>query len=217
MAGSANVGTRRGTRRAALLACAVTVPLTGLLAGVLGGTAQADTSATVPDVAEAWYAAAPIDVCTTPLGCPPDQAPTSPYPAGSLHVGVAGGQETARTYVQPDLSQLGRATPLRGTMTLHVDTADTDGSVSPESAKILACAVTVAFADGTAGSASAPPAVDCTISAHPAYDAKAAVLSVDLGPFLQAWNGGAPQLGIALVPNTTQSTQTDAWHMTIEG
>ena len=61
---------------------------------------------TVPDVAEAWYAAAPIDVCTTPLGCPPDQVPTSPYPADSLHVGVAGGQETARTYLLPDFSPL---------------------------------------------------------------------------------------------------------------
>src|SRR4051812_47355721 len=217
MARAVSVGTRRGTRRAALLACTVVVPLTGLLAGVLGGTAQADTSATVPDVAEAWYAAAPIDVCTTPLGCPPDQVPTSPYPAGSLHVGVAGGQETARAYVQPDLSQLGGATLLRGAMTLHVDTADTDGTVSPESAKILACIVTAAFADGTAGSASAPPAVDCTTSAHPAYDATTGVLTVDLDAFLQAWNKGAPQLGIALVPNTTQATQTDAWHVTIEG
>src|SRR3954447_9761742 len=217
MAKAVSVGTRRGTRRAALLVCAVVVPLTGLLAGVLGGTAQADTSATVPDAAEAWYAAAPIDVCTTPLGCPPDQVPTSPYPAGSLHVGVAGGQETARAYVQPDLSQLGGATLLRGTMTLHVDTTDTDGSVSPESAKILACIVTAAFTDGTAGSASAPPAVDCTTSGHPAHDAKTGVLTVDLDAFLQAWNKGAPQLGIALVPNQTQATQTDAWHVTIEG
>src|SRR3954451_8040686 len=217
MARSASVGTRRGTRRAALLASAVGVPLTGLLAGVLGGTAQADTSATVPDVAEAWYAAAPIDVCTTPLGCPPDQAPTSPYPAGSLHVGVAGGQETARSYVQPDLSQLGGATLLRGTMTLHVDTANTDGSLTPESAKILACLVTAAFADGTAGAATPPPAADCPTSTHPPYAAKTGFLTVDLGPFLQAWNGGAQQLGIALVPNQTQATQTDAWHVTVEG
>src|SRR3954451_18415620 len=142
MARAVSVGTRRGTRRAALLACAVVVPLTGLLAGPLGGTAQADTSATLPDVAEAWYAAAPIDVCTTPLGCPPDQVPTSPYPAGSLHVGVAAGQETARSYVQPDFNQPTGATLLSGTMTLHVDTRQSDGSLPPESAKILACLVT---------------------------------------------------------------------------
>src|SRR4051794_15371014 len=111
MTRAVSVGTRRGTRRAALLACAVVVPLTGLLAGPLGGTAQADTSATVPDVAEAWYAAAPIDVCTTPLGCPPDQVPTSPYPTGSLHVGVAGGPGDARTPVPPGLGPPGGGAP----------------------------------------------------------------------------------------------------------
>src|SRR3954451_15224806 len=132
MARAVSVGTRRGTRHAALLASAVVLPLTGLFAGMLAGTAQADTSATVPDVAEAWYATAPIDVCTTPLGSPPDQVPTSPYPDGSLHVGVAGGQETARSYLQPNISQMGGATLLRGTMTLHVDTANSDGSLSPE-------------------------------------------------------------------------------------
>lgn len=211
------MGTRRGIVRAALLTCAVVVPLTGLLAGVLNGTAQADTSATVPDAAEAWYAAAPIDVCTTPLGCPPDQVPTSPYPAGSLHVGVAAGQETARSYVQPDLSGLGSATLLRGTMTLHVDTSNSDGSLSPESAKLLACLVTAPVTDGTAGSTSAPPAADCSTSTHPSYNATTAVLTVDLDPFLKAWNSGAQPLGIALVPNQTQLSQTDAWHVTIEG
>src|SRR3954454_13558349 len=212
-----SVSTRLGRRRAALLASAVVLPLTGLFAGLLAGTAQADTSTTVPDVAEAWYAAAPIDVCTTPLGCPPDQVPTSPYPAGSLHVGVAAGQETARSYIQPDFNQLTGATLLSGTMTLHVDTGQSDGSLTPESAKILACLVTAPFTDGTAGSTSAPPATDCTTSAHPAYNASSGVLTVDLGPFLQAWNRGAQQLGIALVPNQTQLTQTDAWHVTIEG
>src|SRR3954451_17377943 len=213
MARSASVGRCRVARRAALLACAVVAPLAGMGAG----TAKADTSVTVPDVAEAWYAAAPIGVCTTPLGCPPDQVPTEAYAAGSLHVGVADGQETARSYVQPDFTQLTGATLLSGTMTLHVDTGQSDGSLTPESAKILACLVTAPFTDGTAGSTSAPPATDCTTSAHPAYNASSGVLTVDLGPFLHAWNRGAPQLGIALVPNQTQLTQTDAWHVTIEG
>ena len=214
IAEAGSVGTGRGVRRAALLACAIVVPLASLLIG----TATAGPSATVRDIAEAWYAAAPIDVCTTPLGCPPKQAPTSPYPAGSLHVSVAGGQETARSYVQPDLSTLPfGATLLSGTMTLHVDTANTDGSTMPASAKILACLVTAPFADGTAGSTSAPPAIDCTISAKPAYDAVTGVFTLDLSTLLQAWNAGQPQLGIALVPNQTQVSQTDAWHVTIEG
>jgi len=145
-------------------------------------------------------------------------ASTSPYPSGSLHVGVAGGRETARSYVLPDLATIPfGATLLSGVMTMHVDTANTDGSVSPESARILACLVTAAFADGTQGAASAPPATDCTTSAKPTYNATAGVLTLDLGPFLQAWNAGKPELGIALVPNQTQVAQTDAWHVSIEG
>lgn len=208
------MGTRRGVRRAALVATALAVPFAALLTR----PAIAEPSATVGDVAEAWYASAPIDVCSTPLGCPPQQVPTSPYPAGSLHVGVAGGRETARTYLQPDLARLPfGATMLSGTMTLHVDTANTDGTLSPDAARILACLVTAAFPDGTQGAASAPPAVDCTTSAKPTYDAKTGVLTLDVGAFLQAWNAGKPELGIALVPNKTQVAQTDAWHVTIEG
>jgi len=40
---------------------------------------------------------------------------------------------------------------------------------------------------------------------------------LDLGTFLDAWNAGKQQLGIALVPNQSEVSQTDAWHVTIEG
>jgi len=214
MANRGSVIIRRGVRRAALVTAGVAVPFVALVSGA----AVADTSATVPDAAEAWYASAPIDVCTTPLGCPPQQVPTSPYPAGSLHIGVAGGRETARTYLQPDLAQVPfGATLLTGTLTMHVDTANSDGTVSPQNARILACLVTGAFTDGTEGAATSPPAVDCTTSSKPVYDAKAGVFTLDLGPLLQAWNAGKPQIGIALVPNQTQVSQTDVWHVTIEG
>jgi hypothetical protein len=207
---------RRVPRRAALLAAGAATPLALLLTAP--AQAASTSSTTVKDVAEAWYAASPIDVCTTPLGCPPQQVPTSPYPAGSLHVGVAGGRETARSYVQPDLSQLPPgATLVRGVMTLHVDTSGTDGTLSPASAKILACLVTAPIPDGTQGSTSKPPAVDCTTSAKPTYGAKAQVFTLDLTTFLRAWTAGKPQLGIALVPNETEVGQTDAWHVTIEG
>lgn len=212
------MGTGRSVARALLLAVAVVLPLAVLWSGELIGIAHAESSAVVPDLAEAWYASARVDICTTPLGCPPGQVPTSPYPAGSLHVGVAAGQETARTYLQPALSQLPPGATLRsGTMTLHVDTANTDGSLMPANAAILACLVTKPFADGAAGATSAPPATDCTVSAKPAYAASTGILTLDLAPFLQAWNGGAQQLGIALVPNQTHVSQTDAWHVTIEG
>lgn len=215
MAKPASVSRWRSGQRAALLTVAVVVPLGGLLAG---SAHAADPSVTVGDIAEAWYASAPIDVCSTPLGCPPQQVPTSPYPAGSLHVGVASGQETARSYVQPDLSRLPfGATLLSGTMTLHVDTANTDGTLSAASAHILACLVTAPFSDGTQGSPTKPPPTDCTTSAKPVYDAKSAVFTVDLTTFLQAWDAGKQQLGIALVPNQSEVSQTDAWHVTIGG
>jgi len=214
MANRSRMRTRRGVRRAALVAAATAVPFVALASGA----AAADSSVAVQDAAEAWYASAPIDICTTPLGCPPQQVPTSPYPAGSLHVGVAGGRETARTYVQPDLARVPfGATLLAGTMTLHVDTANSHGTVSPGSARILACLVTAAFTDGTEGAATTPPAVDCTTSAKPAYDDAAGVFTLDLAPFLSAWNAAKPELGIALVPNQTEVAQTDAWHVTIEG
>jgi hypothetical protein len=215
MAKPARVSRRRRGQRVALLTVAAAIPMCSLLAG---SAHAAPATVTVGDIAEAWYASAPIDVCSTPLGCPPQAAPTSPYPSGSLHVGVASGQETARSYVQPDLSRLPfGSTLLSGTMTLHVDTANTDGSLSPGTAQILACLVTAPFNDGTQGSPTKPPAIDCTTSAKPSYDAKTAVFTLDLATFLDAWNAGKQQLGIALVPNQSEVSQTDAWHVTIEG
>src|SRR3954469_5561830 len=99
---------RAQLRRAAMLLGGVAVPFGWLLAlPAAGAPVAADSSpqtVTVTDVSEAWDAPQPVDSCSTPLGCPPDQAPTSPYPADTLHVGVAGGQETARSYLLPDLT-----------------------------------------------------------------------------------------------------------------
>lgn len=208
-------------RRSAVLGAMVAVPLGWLLTAPAEAVPQQDASAstrTVGDAAEAWYANGPIDICTTPLGCPPQQAPTSPYPANTLHVGVAGGQETARTYVLPDLLSLPfGATYTGGAMTLPVDTSGSDGTVSADQAKMLACAVTQPFADGTAGSSGTPPKTDCKVSAKAVYDAKKVAFTVDLTPFLEAWSKGTPSLGIALVPDPKGVGPTDAWHVTING
>ena len=212
---------RRVLRRVAVLGATVAVPLCWLMTAPAEAVAQksaAGPSRTVGDAAEAWYADAPIDICTTPLGCPPQQAPTSPYPADTLHVGVAGGQETARTYVLPDLLSLPiGATATSGVMTLPVDTASTDGTVSADSAQILGCLVTQPFTDGTAGSSGPAPKTDCKVSTRAVYDAKKSVFTLDLAPLLKAWSTGRPPLGIALVPNTTRTGPTDAWHVTING
>src|SRR3954469_9680386 len=160
-------------RRAAMLLGGVAVPFGWLLALPAAGAqpaavpqpaaaAQPATAAlhtiTVADIAEAWYAAAPVDGCTSPLGCPPEQAPTSPYPSDTLHVGVAAGQETARAYLLPDLSLVPIGTNFgTSTMTIPVATGSADGTQSPDSAHVAACLVTQPFADGVEGSSQSPP------------------------------------------------------------
>lgn len=215
MAKHRRVRRSRAWRRAGLLTVGVVTPLAWLS---MAAVAASTHSATVGDSAEAWYAAAPVDMCTTPLGCPPAQVPTSPYPANTLHVGVAGGQETARTYVVPNLLSLPfGATLTDGTMTLPVATDSQAGTVSPDAAKILACLATKPVTDGTQGSTQTPPDVDCKTSAALKYDAKKSVFTVDLAPLVAAWSGGAPQLGIGLVPDTSKAQPSDVWHVAFNG
>jgi hypothetical protein len=215
---------RAQLRRAAMLLGGIAVPFGWLLAMPAAAT-PADAPAaglphtiTVTDVAEAWYSASPADLCTTPLGCPPEQAPSSPYPADTLHVGVAGGQETARSYLLPDLSVVATgARVLTAVMTIPVATGSTDGTAAPDSARVLACLATEPFPDGQQGSTQTPPKADCTKSAAAAYDAKKSVLTVDLGPIATAWASGTAPFGVALVPDPKASQPTDAWHVAING
>src|SRR5206468_1060187 len=94
---------------------------------------------------------------------------------------VAGGQETARTYLLPDLSlvpvgmQLGTST-----MTVPVATGTADGTQSPDTAHVVACLVTEPFADGGQGSSQPPPKADCSVSDRATYDAKHSTLTVAL-------------------------------------
>lgn len=214
MAKHARVRRRRGWRRAGLVLAGTAVPLFWLATAAEARVG----SATVGDVAEAWYAKTAVDVCTTPLGCPPADVPTSPYPADTLHVGVAGGQETARTYLLPDLSSLPfDATATEGTMMLPVATGQQDGTVTPESAKVVACLATKPVTDGVQGSGQAPPDTDCKVSAPLKYDADKTVFTLDLMPFLDAWDNGSIPLGIALLPDPDKSSPSDAWHVTFNG
>lgn len=223
MAKHARVRRTRGWRRAGLLLAGTAVPLVWLSTTALAGPmAPAGTTKTatvkVGDAAEAWFAKAAVDTCTTPLGCPPAQVPSSPYPADTLHVGVAGGQETARTYVLPDLTLVPfDAKFSAGTMTLPVATGQDDGTVTPESAEIQACLATKPVPDGTQGSGQAPPDTDCKTSAPLKYDAKKTAFTLDLAPFLTAWSAGTVRYGIALLPDTDKASPSDAWHVTFNG
>src|SRR4051812_25589111 len=210
--------------RAAVLLVAATAPLcwlataTGLAHAAVRDATGSLQTLTIGDAAEAWYAASPVDVCTTPLGCPPPQASTSPYPADTLHVGAAGGQESARTYLLPDFSSLPfGATLVGGDMTLPVASGTGDGTVTPESAKIRACLATKPVTDGAQGSTAAPPGLDCDVSTTPTYRASDGTFTLDLQPFIDAWAGGQPRLGIALVPDAKSAAPTDTWHVAFNG
>ncbi len=227
MAKHARMRPLRALRRSAVLLAGTAVPLGWLLAvpaqaAVVTGSAQAaDTAArtaTLADAAEAWYAASPVDLCTTPLGCPPEDVPTSPYPADTLHVGIAGGQETARTYVKPDVLAVPfGSTVISATMTLPVATGPDDGTQAPDTAAVVACLASEPFTDGAQGSSATPPKVDCDTSAKATYDAKKNVFTVDATAFLKAWSAGAVANGIALLPDPKAVQPTDAWHVAFNG
>src|SRR4051794_9636218 len=143
---SSRVTWRARLRRAAMLLGGIAVPFGWLLAAPVAAApiapeaaSSAPRTVTVQDVSEAWFAATPVDVCTTPLGCPPADAPASPYPADTLHVGVAGGQETARSYLLPDLTLLPEMDSVTSaTMTLPVANGSSDGTQSPDAAHVVA-------------------------------------------------------------------------------
>ncbi len=168
-------------------------------------------------VVESWYQ--PDPTCALPAGCvavpalpaqPPVAIPAAnPYPTGTLHVSVSGGQETARSYLAFDLPLEGTLTSAALTVPLDVDVAD--GSAQPETAKVQVCLVTDPIAPAEA-STQTPPAVDCAATARATYQAMPEPhLQADLKPLL----AGLPTtFGIALLPDGTDLQPSDAWHVT---
>ncbi|HVA61548.1 MAG TPA: DNRLRE domain-containing protein [Mycobacteriales bacterium] len=209
---------RIARRVAACLISGFAIALSGTVIGLGTASAAVADTATVGDAAEAWYASAPVATCSSPLGCPPvAPATASMFPANTLHVGAAAAQETERSYLQPDLSSLPPgATLLSATLTVPIDTASGAGNQNLTSASIVACLVTHPFTDGVAGSTKAPPAVDCAYRVSAVYHAKANTFTVDLAPFLSAWNAGTPALGVALLPAGSQSG-AGTWQVSFDG
>src|SRR4051794_39572241 len=200
---------RRGGRGGLRLAAAAFAFVTSVLLLLAGTSAPAhaqSSSVQASDVAEAWYSSVPVSTCRPPLPCPPSQVPSSPYPADTLQVGVAGGRETARTYVVPDLSVVPYgAVVSSAVMTLPVASGARDGSVRPETARLKACFGTQTFEDGTEGSSAAPPVYDANTCVPAPYSALDLGYTVDLSTFFTRWNAGAPNDGIALVPDLTKA------------
>jgi hypothetical protein len=203
--------------------------LTGLVTALAGAAAAAALAAPaaaantgpvrqLPDSAEAWYATTPVVGCSAPVGCPPvAPADAQGYPANTLHAGVVGGQETARSYLEPDFTALPfGATLTAATLTVPVDTASNSGNQNVSSAQLVACLVTEPFPDGTDGSTAKPPAVDCSHPIKAVYRAAANEFTVNLAAYLPGWNSGLPELGVALLPATGESPAAD-WQVSFDG
>jgi hypothetical protein len=156
---------------------------------------------------EAWYLQ--VLPCVGLIDCSP-LPPVNPFPEDTLHVAVAGGQETARTYASFSFTVPSTASLTGGTMTLPVDTNPLHGSLLPDRAQMLACLVTEEFGS-VRGSLATPPAIDCDVSAPAAWDEKRDVFTLDVRTFLAAWQGG--EASVALVPASASRPSPDAWHV----
>jgi hypothetical protein len=180
--------------------------------------AHAGTSVqTLAPTTEGWFQ--PNPSCAAPAGCvttdalpaqPPVAVPTSPYPAGTLHVSAAAAQETSRSYLTFSVSLLDvRLTA--ATLDVPLDVAQADGSVSPEAAHVLVCTFSGSLT-AAAGSLAAPPSAACTSSAPATYVATPAPhLHADLAPVLEELASGA---GLVLLPDAAKAAPTDApWHV----
>jgi hypothetical protein len=198
--------------RCAVLAAAITALL------VLGVTALASASqpsSTVEPTLEAWYQ--PDPTCASPIGCVTQAVPvtapveipaSSPYPAGTLHVGWASSAETARSYLTFPVAAFGPVESAVLTVPLDVD--PNSGDVQSSTAQVRACLATGDLMD-VEGSISAPPSVDCTFNVVLTYAAAPAPhLIGDLEPLL---TGLSTSPGIALLPVASESPST-AWHIT---
>ena len=201
-------------------AAGLSVPLAGLLAlpaaAAVPGEGASSGTTTARTATDAWYSASAA--CTSgPTGCLPAGAPTSPYPAKTLHVGVLAGQEEARAYLSLDLAGLPAGTALTGgTLQLPIAGIE-DGSRGSDAATVQACLVTASFKDDVEGSTEAPPKTDCkkatsTATYVAAAGSKPEMLTVDLAPFAAAWSSGALQQGIALLP-AADTSPGSAWHV----
>lgn len=193
------------------------VLITGAVALGYAPPAFANVSTSLSPTVEGWYQ--PNLSCFNPPGCLtfnslpiplPAAPPTSPFPARSLHVGLAPGQlETARTYLGlPFPSRFGSITGAR--LSVPLDISQADGSNAPETAKVQVC-LTSDFVEAVEGSIDTPPKADCGRSVTATYVAMPQPhLAADLGPLI---SGLTTATGLALLPDATKAAQTDSWRV----
>lgn len=190
--------------------------VTGTAAIGFAPIARADIPMSFSSSVEAWYQ--PNPTCGSPAGCvttgslptpPPTPVPTSPFPAGTMHVGYSAGQETARSYLSFPLSGL-TGTVTSASLDVPLDVAQADGSLSPDSSKVLVCAVFSAVMP-VEGSTDEPPSTECGVSVPAKYvPAPAPHLHADLSAFKDILLDIG---GLALLPDATGEATDSAWRV----
>jgi hypothetical protein len=198
------------------------LPITG---GHVALGSRVANAGRVGDRAEAWYSAPSGSLCLPLVGCLPLPLPLtlpSPlsFPAGTLHVGVTLGSESARSYVVPSLPVDAANLPSSGTLVLPVDSSPLAGTLDLGSSRIQACLTTgraPAQPAAKAASAGSPPSIDCKVSTPARYDAAIKAFRVDLTPFLATWRHGRPEHGIALVPGLSGGDRLAEWQVAFDG
>jgi hypothetical protein len=179
----------------------------------------------VGDRAEAWYSTPSGSLCIPLVGCLPLPLPVAlppplSFPAGTLHVGVTLGAESARAYVVPDLPSDVASLPPTGVLILPVDNSPLAGTLDLGSSRIKACLTTgraPTQPTAKAASAGSPPSVDCTVSTPARYDAAIKAFRVDLTPFLAKWQHGRADHGIALLPGLAGASRLAEWQVAFDG
>ena len=174
----------------------------------------------VADTADAWYSSPPALNCSSVVGCPPVPVPQT-YAAGTLQVGEFEGSETARTYVALGFGSLPPGTiPVDGVLVLPISGATNSGNLNEAAAQPEVCLAAAPFPNGTSGSTSAPPAIDCSVhmatTYHAASGSAPAGFTADLAPALTAWGSGRPDQGLAIVPAPGQAS-TSEWQVAFNG
>lgn len=203
-------------RRAGAVAAAGVLPLlisSGAAIAAEDGTAKVSTST------EAWYTTTGADApgaCGDPLDCSQVPEPTV-YPENTLHVGIEAGRPTAATYLQLDTATLPMGSTITGgTLRLPVDEEPRDGSVRPDTAKLVACAVTEPVQEAN-GSTNKPPKTDCKAVSAPAKykKGKKPAFEVDLAAFGTQWADGNAAVAILPAPEAQEARET--WHVAFWG
>jgi hypothetical protein len=200
---------RASSRRARRVALGAIAAVALVVVGVAPTPAASTT--TVMASMEAWYLGP---------GTVPEQAPqeglsgmpaANPYRAGTLHVGVAGGTENARTVLRLDASSLGDAGLAAATLVLPVDPGD--GTLAADTATIDVCLVSDP-GDAVDGSLSTPPPADCSASAPAHYeDTPTPRFVVDLEPL--ALEPAVRTGGLAILPSAAARARNATWHVAL--